>query len=51
MWSRCSILREILVTKNLGLSWEVQDTIQEAIELYFYDDQLGFAIGGKGNYL
>ncbi len=39
----------ILGTKNLGLSWEMQADIGVRIrKLYFYDDQLGFAIGGKG---
>ncbi len=40
----------ILGTKNLGLSWEMQaDIVGVRIhKLYFYDDQLGFAIGGKG---
>ncbi len=40
---------EILGSKNLGLSWEMQADIGVGIhKLYFYDDQLGFAIGGKG---
>ncbi len=40
---------KILGTKNLGLSWEMQADIGVRIrKLYFYDDQLGFAIGGKG---
>ncbi len=40
---------KILGSKNLGLSWEMQADIEEGIyKLYFYDDQLGFALGGKG---
>ncbi len=40
---------EILGSKNLGLSWGMQADIGVRIrKLYFYDDQLGFALGGKG---
>ncbi len=40
---------KILGSKNLGLSWGMQADIGVGIhKLYFYDDQLGFAIGGKG---
>ncbi len=41
---------KVLGSKNLGLSWGVQDgNIEVRIhKLYFYDNQLGFAIGGKG---
>ena len=45
-------LNRIMLTTNSGVSWQTQDTMSfEINEFYFYDNNLVFAIGEKGNML